>query len=748
MRLTVRTLLAWMDEVLGPDDQRELSEKVEASDVARKLADRARAAAEKGGLGAPPADGRGLADDPNTVAEFLDNVLAVDRLEAFERVCVDSDMHLAEAAACHRLLADLNRHPHLADAPGATDRRRLLDAVSKHATAAAAMGGLAGLGSVAAATTAGSEGVTPARRSPSRRRPPLAAWLSAAAALVLLAVLGGVLLWSLVRGGSRGARQVAAVAAAAAREESNATPAAPPAPPPAAPVAKVPDAARPADEPPAVARDVAPDAAGAPKEAGGPDENTVAEPVPAKATAGVPTPPAPPAEPPMADQPPPAADRRVPHGDALAIVAPSPAAPVPAAVAAAGPTPPVAAVADAGPAPATVGRGGPLLRRVAAAEGRRWEPIPAGAVLAAEDDLLAPPWCRPSFTIDGISVRLEPNTRALLRRDADGTPRLEVVFGRAVVGGDAADAKVGITAGGLGGVLTGELRQPAGVEVSLERQPGADPAAGSVRHRATLHAGGAEKVWRQTAADGTPLAPPLAGIAAEGVIAARATVTWDDGDPAAVVVGPPAAEPAWMRGSDGEDRTERAAARALADRLTSDGDVAGELHAMAGDRRGENRMIAAATLALIGDYGDLVTLLCAESPQTAVNEGQWTILEAMTVPLALARGENAARAFAAAVEAHAPPGKAAAILALARGFSDADLAAGADAMLVESLDDGSLVVRRYAGRRLTEIVRPEGRHRTAYRADHPPGLRKEAVNWWRSRLEQGDIHRGGAAAAP
>ena len=107
MRLTVRTLLAWIDGLLGPEDQALLGEKVEASGVAPALVERVRDVIARPSLSAPATAGRGLADDPNTAAEFLDNTLAADRLEAFERVCVESDIHLADVAACHQLLLSL-----------------------------------------------------------------------------------------------------------------------------------------------------------------------------------------------------------------------------------------------------------------------------------------------------------------------------------------------------------------------------------------------------------------------------------------------------------------------------------------------------------------------------------------------------------------------------------------------------------------------------------------------------------------
>ena len=98
MRLTLRTLLAYLDGLLPAEQRSELDAKVAGSPVAPQLIERIRGVVARPGLAAPRTDGRGLAEDANTVAEFLDNALLADRLEAFERICIDSDIHLANLA--------------------------------------------------------------------------------------------------------------------------------------------------------------------------------------------------------------------------------------------------------------------------------------------------------------------------------------------------------------------------------------------------------------------------------------------------------------------------------------------------------------------------------------------------------------------------------------------------------------------------------------------------------------------------
>lgn len=105
MRLTLRTLLAYLDDILDPADAAELRRKIEDSDFAKGLVHRLQSANSRSRLGAPSVDGKGMGLDPNTVAEYLDNVLPPDRIPDLERICLESDIHLAEVASCHQILA-------------------------------------------------------------------------------------------------------------------------------------------------------------------------------------------------------------------------------------------------------------------------------------------------------------------------------------------------------------------------------------------------------------------------------------------------------------------------------------------------------------------------------------------------------------------------------------------------------------------------------------------------------------------
>jgi hypothetical protein len=98
-------MLAYLDDILEPADADELREKIEKSPEASRLVHRIRASIARMRLASPKVQGQGIGADPNTVAEYLDNTLPADRVPEMERVCLDSDMHLAEVAASHQILA-------------------------------------------------------------------------------------------------------------------------------------------------------------------------------------------------------------------------------------------------------------------------------------------------------------------------------------------------------------------------------------------------------------------------------------------------------------------------------------------------------------------------------------------------------------------------------------------------------------------------------------------------------------------
>jgi hypothetical protein len=103
MRLTLRTLLAYLDDTLGPVETREIGLKVAENPQAQELVDRIKRVTRRRGLATPPA-GDGATSDPNTVADYLSDSLTPEQVAEFEKICLESDVHLAEVAACHQIL--------------------------------------------------------------------------------------------------------------------------------------------------------------------------------------------------------------------------------------------------------------------------------------------------------------------------------------------------------------------------------------------------------------------------------------------------------------------------------------------------------------------------------------------------------------------------------------------------------------------------------------------------------------------
>ena len=388
-----------------------------------------------------------------------------------------------------------------------------------------------------------------------------------------------------------------------------------------------------------------------------------------------------------------------------------------------------------------VGSSGLILRRATGAAAPGWLPAAADMTLERGDELLVPPGFHPDLQLGEASVRLLPRTRASVAVDADGKPRMVLLFGRAVVQ-LAPGQSLGISAGALVGRCVAAAPAAVAVEVRLEREPGAEPAAEEGWARLTALAG--PLAWQQGTAGEPPAGGWLEGVGREVTLTPEGALEWHAPQPRAAAVLPAGPVPAWGRSTSRIDPLEAGACGALAARLASlPAEPAAAaaafqqvLRAMAADRRVENRILAAGTLALADDFDPLVDLLCAETPGLQLAQRQWSVLEAAAVPAALGRGAESAARLRQALVARGPGGKADLLSRLARGFSAADLAAEGMELL-NCLDDSSLVVRRYAYKCLLESVQPSGVDRLRYRPDGLPELRREGIQWWRGQAEKG-----------
>lgn len=111
MRLTLRTVLAYLDDVLEPSAAREIGEKIAESKEAEALVLRIRDVIRRRRVGAPELAGPGSGPDPNLVADYLENSLPPAQVVELERLCQKSDVHLAEVAACHKILTMVMSQP-------------------------------------------------------------------------------------------------------------------------------------------------------------------------------------------------------------------------------------------------------------------------------------------------------------------------------------------------------------------------------------------------------------------------------------------------------------------------------------------------------------------------------------------------------------------------------------------------------------------------------------------------------------
>jgi hypothetical protein len=104
VRLTLRTLLAYLDDTLDPAEIKTIGQKVAESEPAQELVSRIKQVTRRRRLTVPPDGGPGERFDANRVAIYLDNELPPEDVAELEKHAMESDVHLAEIAATHQIL--------------------------------------------------------------------------------------------------------------------------------------------------------------------------------------------------------------------------------------------------------------------------------------------------------------------------------------------------------------------------------------------------------------------------------------------------------------------------------------------------------------------------------------------------------------------------------------------------------------------------------------------------------------------
>jgi hypothetical protein len=743
MRLTLRTMLAYLDELLEPADREDVGRKIADSEFAATLVERIRNCNRNPRLASPKLTGRGL--DPNTVAEYLDNTLAGERVPDFEKVCLESDVYLGEVAASHQILTMVLGQPAQVDPQM---KRRMYDVINQVPDTS-----IPGLAPVPVKARdpfdIGDERARPARSKPEipdylRERGKSTAWKPILAAIILFALLIGAITMALgpldqLIGLNQPAQNQPP-------QEQVAQPAAnPPAPVQPAQNNGVPatndgGTEAPGISPPPGANQLLPNDSGRdtllvqpssidprntePRSTASPTEPpsinfgaTSSAPPMSNSTVAPPTdagvPPLPQSTAPISTVPPATIESATP----LPTVSPTPA---PAVIV---PTPDVAVRAN--PTDAPLGRFVPdtnvvLLKFDPATSA--WGRLPAGSQLMGGDQLLVMATYRPTISLSsGVSLQVPPETVfTLLPLDANGVPGVKLIYGRMVaLTNGKAGAQLRVDVGPNSGLLTfTNAEATVGIETRRYFLAGVNPESTEPQLAADLIVANGQAEW--TGRDGTmstlnapqrwPLVSPSAGAPALDAAVANQIPKWIAGEP--------------LNANDAR------ASETLVTALDSGKPLLVALREMAVQRRVENREFAAQCLAQLDQYEPLVSAF-SDPDQRAM----WP-LEIACVKAALARGPNAAVAVREAFEKVRGEDAGKDLYRMFWGYSKEQLQQqGEAAKLVGYLEHDNLDFRALAFMNLLDIT--EATH--GYRPEQPEQTRKQPTRLWQEALRLGKI---------
>ena len=104
MRLTLRTLLAYLDDSLSPADTLQMSAKIAESDRARDIVREIKRLERRRSLPPIEPDSYAAAEDANAIGCYLDNVLPPDDLEGLEKILIESPVLMHEVSTSHQIL--------------------------------------------------------------------------------------------------------------------------------------------------------------------------------------------------------------------------------------------------------------------------------------------------------------------------------------------------------------------------------------------------------------------------------------------------------------------------------------------------------------------------------------------------------------------------------------------------------------------------------------------------------------------
>jgi len=708
MRLTLRTMLAYQDDLLEPADAEQLAAKIEESEFATQLMQRTQDVMRQLRLSAPKTLGKGMGLDPNTVAEYLDNTLPAERVADFERVCLESDVHLAEVSACHQILALVLGEPAEVDPAARRAMYTLPTRLESHARAAAGA-------KADRSEEAEQEDEHPqpaARRTPPEvpdylREPDRWPRLIPIAAGAVLVVLLVFFIWKAADPLNRGGP--------IAQQPQDA----------AADAGKTADQAQTTGDSAAVggAARIAPDSADAAAQ-GRPGGSTLvvepddAPPVTSREEAVRPA--QPPTDAAAVDREPPV---RTPADSAAAGTS---AAPVGAG---ATPTPPDAATvppAEGPPRQPAEGVGGlgrlittnsVLLKHAPALSG--WVRIPGGEMVVPGDRLLSLPTFRSTVTLHtGVTLDLiGPTLVELHSLDEQNVPTITLHYGRLTLlnlGQPNTKARLRLLNREALATFT-DAESSIAAEVQPMLPPGQNPETTLVPRLVDLYAISGQSIWQE--------------LPAAEVRTVHATEHWTLAGAGPAEAGANAALPPWITLDDTQP-IDRRASQHIADYLKQGEDVRKSLFEISVHRLKENRSLAARCLAQIDEFEPAVDTL---NDRDQSSFGSWSAV-IRSLRSALARDpQTAARVRQAFENRRGDSGVA--LFRMLWGYTPDQLRDGAAAMLVEYLDHSDLDFRVLSLSNLQEIVGSSLR----YRPEATAAERKPYVQAWQRKLEAGEV---------
>jgi hypothetical protein len=709
-------MLAYMDNLLDPESAHEIAQKIEESEYASGLLHRIRDVMRRTRLGAPSLMDREGGLDPNTMAEYIDTTLPTARVGDFEKVCLESDVHLVEVAACHQVLALILGEPAEVD-PSSRDRMyRLPESLAaaeeeppQHVPEAPPL----------------EPGEAPVEKLgiPPRIKPSVPDYLQASrrkrrlwpvAGIAIVVLLGLALLaatgqfkpGSLARGllwlDSTEDRADRSLAMSGRPEQAISTGA--------------PDANPEVDSPKT-------DHLLQPLETTG--DSSAKSPAEAADRPG--SPPAAPLPPDLSTSIVPPADSapKVPGGTE-AMRSDDSSRPAPTDVVSVERKPgPMANAPNVEPSPRPglpVGEGqgvgqfltpDQVLLRFQAETG--WRRIAAQTPLAPGDQLLSFPTFRPTISLGGqVEVTLVDGTQLQLPtgNEDPSTAGVTVKFGRAVIkciaeGGGA----LRLNAGDISGIVTlGGAEAQLAVEVA--RQPGstADPETQPAPFAVTLYATSGDSRW-QAAFGGEPvvLSPPsqlvLTGQAAR-VVPGAGGATW-------IVF-------------DTTDSLDRMASARIEDGVAVDSPVLLRLQELAQDRRREVRWLALDCLSWLGEFEQLVAMLNDREERLG-----WADYIDRLRAAVFRDAATAARVRSEMEKQYGPEG--ASLYEMLWGYGPRELNEEQAARLVGYLDHETLAFRVLGFSTLYEITGVG----YFYHPEDSAADRQRSVQRWKERLKEG-----------